>query len=128
MALATLEEKAFPEALTFNDKTRETEPDPAIAAKACTKAVVAICWLLSEVSAVGAVGIPVRAGLAKLRPATFVYVPPKDAEVDPSVNALDANWSLVIPAVNDKFEVVKPDAETDPAMIEIPEPAVNGLW
>ena len=40
---------------------------------------------------------------------------------------LPANCALVIPAVLDKLLVVNPVAEIVPALIEIPEPAVNAV-
>ena len=40
---------------------------------------------------------------------------------------LFANCELVIPAVLDKLLVVNPVAEMVPALIEIPEPAVNAV-
>ena len=34
----------------------------------------------------------------------------------------------MIPAVSDKLEVVRPVTATDPEEIEMPEPAVKGVW
>ena len=40
---------------------------------------------------------------------------------------LPANCALVIPAALDKLLVVNPVAEIVPALIEIPEPAINAV-
>ena len=69
VASVTEDEKAFPAALTLIEETVVTPPK--LAATALTKAVVAICWLLSDVAAVGAVGIPVKTGFVKVKSTTF---------------------------------------------------------
>ena len=70
VAAVTEDEKAFPAALTLIEETVVTPPK--LAATALTKAVVAIRWLLSDKAAVGAVGVPVKTGLANVNPFTFV--------------------------------------------------------
>ena len=68
--------------------------------------------------------VPVKlVDVTELSPVTFVNVPPKLIDVDPSVIALLASCPLVIPAVLDKLLVVIPVADIVPPDIDIPEPA-----
>ena len=73
--------------------------------------------------------VPVIVVAAKLvKPVTDVTVPPKVIVVEPKIVELFANCAFVIPAVALKLEVDNPVAEIVPEAIEIPDPAVNGVW
>ncbi len=63
--------------------------------------------------------------VTEVNPVTEVTVPPKVIVVLPNVVELFANCAFVIAALLARLLVVKPVAEIVPALIEIPEPAVN---
>lgn len=72
------------------------------------------------------VSVPVNpVDVTDVNPATEVTVPPKVIVVLPNVVVLFANCAFVMPAFEARFAVVNPVAEMTPALIEIPEPAVN---